>query len=256
MTKALTTKKDKSLSWVGLGKMMTGELGEREKQILAFTAEAYQLPLSAINLLGGMPYLNKEASAIFLKRYGGSGYSVTCERVQIATKENEMYAIMVTHIKLKDGQEFDGLGEASPASIKLAAVKATPNMMAETRSFNRAIYKAFRGRVLIDLSKKLAIMNVPDDAKVAITQASQNSFEEMANQGDKQAPTSKTPDGKAVGLALDKIATLTTVEQVDEAIKKTMASEGISKTAKEIILGALKGRKEKLEGEKNANQIS
>lgn len=256
MTKELTTKKDKGLVWSGIGKVMSGQATDNERKMIAFVSEAYQVPPFAVNILGGQPYLNKEANAIFLKRYGGSNYSVTAERVQLATKENDMHAIMVTHIKLKDGQEFDGLGEASPASIKLAAVKATPNMMAETRSFNRAIYKAFRGRILVDLDKRLAIMNVPDDAKVAITQASQNSFEEMANEGEKQAPTSKTPDSKAVGLALDKIATLTTVEQVDEAIKKTMASDAISKTAKEIILGALKGKKESLEGVTNANQIS
>ncbi len=142
----------------------------------------FEVPLQGITILGGQPYINKTGWEI--KRFQKTP-KAHFEKIwhHLATP-TEKYAIVDVRLLDEKGQELgSATGEAAPENIKLAAVKLTLNMMAETRAKNRATSEALKGMVLTEAVRKMNEMvkkqKMTSQEAEIITEAARTSAEEI-----------------------------------------------------------------------------
>ena len=172
---------------------------QAERSLILNVAQAFEIPATCVNIMGGLPYINKDGLLFKLDEYESDEIvSLNTKMVQYATKPGER-AIAEGILTLKNGRSFNAIGEADEMSVKLAAVKMTPNMMAETRAQNRVIRRAIQARMLRDLYTKLGGKNNihSDQEKTIILNAVQSSAEEMTNKEAMDQVSRVAEEGKA-----------------------------------------------------------
>lgn len=213
-----------------------------EKQMILKVAEVFGVPAVCVNVMGGLPYINKDGLLFKLEDYESKQIvSLTSKAIQLATKKGEK-AIFETTLVLKNGRSFNATGEADEDSIKLAAVKMTPNQMAETRSQNRCIRKAIQAKMLRELYSKLGGKNAPVDPeeKQIIEQAVTSSAEEMTAPPKQVERKEKVENlfGKAIGM----IASCKDLIVLQDWENKIKTSKTYSEHQKIALLGAINGK--------------
>lgn len=173
-----------------------GSVTSKENQSLQAlcmaVSKVYGVPPLGVNTLAGQPYLNKEGRLYLLHdiRKGKEALKTSkTEYLQMSRTADEASICKVTLI-FKDGLEVEGIGEASNKSVKLDAVKNTLNMMAETRAFNRAIWKAIGGSIWDRVEINLKKQKIATDSLVAekLLDAGKVSYEEMEGQTKGKKP--------------------------------------------------------------------
>lgn len=210
-------------------------------------AQIYGVPSVGVNAMGGNPYLNKDGRLFLLSKYrqGKTAVkSVRSEFIQMSKSPQET-AIVKTIITFKDGIEIEGIGEANQANCKLDAVKQTLNMMAETRSLNRAIWKAIAFDVWNGISENLEKMKVSEDEKNKIINAGKVSYEEMQQPEAKPVFPTGTPDEELINQLKEKVdATNDVMVLMDYAQK--LSNGKSSKKVKETVAKYLQNKVAKL----------
>jgi hypothetical protein len=232
---------------------------EKERTLILNVAQAFEIPATCVNIMGGMPYINKDGLLFKLEEYESDEIvSLETKMVQYATKPGER-AIAEGVLTLKNGRHFNAIGEADEMSVKLAAVKMTPNMMAETRAQNRVIRKAIAARMLRNLYTKLGGKNnsYNEEEKEVITNAIQSSAEEMTNKDAmdrvKQAAdeattkvgTIKPTPEQIIKMSLDKIQAADNPFVLQDYRLKIERSDLYSTTQKKMLFGAIDGKLKK-----------
>lgn len=186
-TRAIVVKKEPTLQelvnmFAGSSALIQNDK-QTERALILRVAEAFEIPATCVNIMGGLPYINKDGLLFKLDEYESDEIlSLQTKMVQYATKPGER-AIAEGVLVLKNGRSFNAIGEADEMSVKLQAVKMTPNMMAETRAQNRVIRRAIQARMLRNLYTKLGGKNSAynEQEKEVITNAVVSSAEEMTN---------------------------------------------------------------------------
>jgi len=136
--------------------------------------------------MGGLPYINKDGLLFKLNEYEHSNVlGLTTKVIEYATKGGDR-AIMQAELTLKGDRKFNAIGEADEKSIKLSAVKQTPNMMAETRAQNRVIRRAIQAEMLRELYTKLGSKSAYNYQEKKIIENSVHSSAEEMNSADYQ----------------------------------------------------------------------
>lgn len=167
---------------------------EVEKTMVLKVAEAFGVPAICVGVQGGLPYINKDGLLFKLEEYHGAEIvSLTSKAVQYSLKKGERAIFETTLIiKTKNGERtFNAVGEADDDNVKLAAVKATPNLMAETRSQNRCIRRAIQAQMLADMFKNLGKSKIKPDEREIVETALSSSVEEMERPPVQSAPQAR-----------------------------------------------------------------
>lgn len=157
---------------------------QKEQEMIKIIAEIFDLPANAVNVMGGMPYINKDGLGIKVEYYEPNKVkSLTVEHLQLSTKPGER-AIAQATMTMKDGRVLQAIGEADDKSVKLEMVKQTPNMMAETRAKNRVKRELIGSRMLVDLmtkigNRKMGNQKMSEAEKELAARAVSSSAEEM-----------------------------------------------------------------------------
>jgi len=183
-TEVAVVKKEKTLAWGGnVPKIGVQEQNaEVVKQFCNQVAQIYGVPSVGVNAMGGQPYLNKDGRLFLLndiKKGPRRVKSMRTEFIQLSTGL-DVPSIAKRTIEFADGLVVEAIGEASKDSVKLAAVKATLNMMAETRATNRAIWQAISGDVMNRVAINLSQMNAPAYVQNIVNKAGTVSYEEVS----------------------------------------------------------------------------
>lgn len=148
-TKAVAKKSGKKLLWLGAQRLMAKPKNvqeEREKKIILLTAKVLNISPFGVNILGGLPYVNKLGLQQKTKQYC-SGVEFKYEWVKVSQDDADK-AICKCKLVNKGKDLTDWvLGECSPSSMKMGTLKGYQNHMAQTRARNRAILEAFGLRV-------------------------------------------------------------------------------------------------------------
>lgn len=146
--------------------------------LIMVACKVFELPPQGITVLGNAPYINKVGWKIKQKQLL-DGSVVKTLWVHHATPL-EKYAIVEAKVMDKDGKEVaSAIGEATEASIKLAAVKQTLNMMAETRAKNRALFDALVAPTYEKALEVMEQMKLSEETKRKIGEAAKVTAEEM-----------------------------------------------------------------------------
>lgn len=229
-----------------------------ERNLILRVAEAFEIPATCVNVMGGLPYINKDGLLFKLEEYNGSDIvSLTTKMVQYAIKGGDR-AIAEATLVLTGGRTFNAVGEADDRSIKLAAVKMTPNMMAETRAQNRVIRRAIAAKMLRDLYTKLGGKKgksiYDEQEKSFITNAVTSSAEEMSHVDSQikrqeiidQAPPPppaipKTKQG-LVTLSIEKIQQATDAPTLLRYRDRIAKSGLYNENQKKMLYGAIDGK--------------
>ncbi len=185
-TKAVAVKKEANMDWVSAQSIASTGRDDLKAQgaykMAMLASKVFEVPLQGITILGGQPYINKTGWEI--KRFQktpNAYFEKTWHHLAIPT---EKYAILDVRLFNEKGKEIgSATGEATPENIKLAAVKLTLNMMAETRAKNRATSEALKGMVLTEAVRKMNEMvkkqqMTLQEAEI-ITEAARTSAEEI-----------------------------------------------------------------------------
>lgn len=169
-------------------------------QMMNLATAVFKLPPQGITILANQPYINKVGWKIKMREYHTDKYRIKTEWKHFADP-NEQYAIVEAIIEVRDAkgnweEVSRAVGEATKTNIKLAAVKETLNMMAETRAKNRAMSDFIGARAIEDAVKTLSAMRnkneVSEEQAHVITEAAKVTAEEMP--GDKQETTTVNPN--------------------------------------------------------------
>ena len=148
------------------------------RNMLFLACQVFELPPQGVAILGGQPYINKVGWKV---KQGvlAADSRIETKWIHHATP-SEKYAIVEAYLLDKDGKELArAIGEATEANIKLAAVKQTLNMMAETRAKNRVLYDALIQKTLTSAMDKMQEMQLSKDTQDKIGNAAKSSAEEM-----------------------------------------------------------------------------
>jgi len=186
VTTEVAKKKEVDMSWASatnIANMQREDISAAgPKKMVMLASKVFELPVQGLTILGGQPYINKTGWSI--KRHQkleGSRFEIVWHH--LATP-NEKYAIVEAKLLDKDGNVIgQAIGEATEANIKLAAVKQTLNMMAETRAKNRAMSDALTGKIYVEAVEKMNEMikqqKMTDHEANAIGEAARTTAEEM-----------------------------------------------------------------------------
>jgi len=224
---------------------------EVANQMMNLATAVFKLPPQGITILANQPYINKVGWKIKMREYHADKYRIKTEWKHFADP-NEQYAIVEAIIEVKDAKgNWDeaarAVGEATKTNIKLAAVKETLNMMAETRAKNRAMSDFIGARAIEDAVKMLSDMRkknqVSDEEAHVITEAAKVTAEEMPSQQETKTvnPNAFSFIGKlkfelfkrgikTAREAIDYVnkttdAQLASFEEVDESLAKVVLVE-------------------------------
>lgn len=237
MTKAIA-KIPKKLSWGGL---IPRPANTQEAGISMFcnqVAKIYGVPSMGVNAMGNQPYLNKDGRLYLLNalRKGRAAVkAIRKEFIQLSKSLDEA-AIVKTTIVFQNGVEVEAIGEASKDSVKLDAVKKTLNMMAETRSLNRAIWQAIAGDVWERVDQNLAKADMSESQRIKVAQAGQVSYEEVQGQTE-VIRVIKTEKSDPVILAEEFIAGARSDKSLKTAAEKIKNSPDFSEENRKYLLG-------------------
>lgn len=251
----------RELAWSNASDIMANNREDLKAQVaqnmMQLATVVFELPPQGVTILANQPYINKMGWRIKGRQYHQDNYRLVTKWHHFADP-NEKYAICEAIVEVKEKElwveKARAIGEASPANTKLQAVKETPNMMAETRAKNRAMFEFIGARTIADAVKKLTLMKskqeVSDDQVLSITQAANVSAEEM------NAPETKTVEPAKVFSFKEKLkvemfkrgiktgrdaiefvnnvtdAQLSTFDEVDEQLAKVVLAEVIKKPIK------------------------
>jgi len=224
-------------------------------KLLLLVAKVFDLPATCVNIMGGLPYINKDGLLYKLNEYENANIvSLQSKIIQLAGKAGERAIIESTLIlKDKNGKEriFNAIGEADNASVKLEAVRATPNMMAETRSVNRVIGKAIKARMLKDMYVALGrAKGVGDDERMVIQSAIQTTAEEM-NVSPSKLPVVKMSKDTVIKQLLEKINAENNQSLLSEYYQKITTSMSFEIGEKSILIKAIANRRKFLNAKDN-----
>jgi len=159
-------------------------------QMMNLATAVFKLPPQGITILANQPYINKIGWKIKMREYHADKYRIKTEWKHFADP-NEQYAIVEAIIEVRDAkgnweEVSRAVGEATKTNIKLAAVRETLNMMAETRAKNRAMSDFIGARAIEDAVKTLSDMRkknqVSEEQSHVITEAAKVTAEEMPSQ--------------------------------------------------------------------------
>jgi len=159
-------------------------------QMMNLATAVFKLPPQGITILANQPYINKVGWKIKMREYHADKYRIKTEWKHFADP-NEQYAIVEAIIEVRDAkgnweEVSRAVGEATKTNIKLAAVRETLNMMAETRAKNRAMSDFIGARAIEDAVKTLSDMRkknqVSEEQSHVITEAAKVTAEEMPSQ--------------------------------------------------------------------------
>lgn len=184
----------KEMIWSGASQIMASGREDIKtavaQQMMNLATAVFKLPPQGITILANQPYINKVGWKIKMREYHTDKYRIKTEWKHFADP-NEQYAIVEAIIELRDAkgnweEVSRAVGEATKTNIKLAAVKETLNMMAETRAKNRAMSDFIGARAIEDAVKMLGDMRkknqVSDEQAHVITEAAKVTAEEMPAQ--------------------------------------------------------------------------
>lgn len=247
---ALAIQKEKSsLQWGG--NLPSVRNNEEDAQKLAQfcnqVAQVYGVPSLGVNAMGGNPYLNKDGRLYLLNelRTGKTGIkAIRKDFLQMSTAPDVPAIIKVTLV-FRDGHEVEAIGEASKESVKLAAVKATLNMMAETRGLNRAIWQEIGGDVWNRVAKNLKRSQLDEEEKARIVHAGSVSFEEMDGKERPAKPVATSAE-KLVEMAVKAINNSKDVEQIEKIRLDAQGSDKINVVQKKQIADVALARLEQV----------
>lgn len=223
---------------------------QAERNLILRVAEAFEIPATCVNIMAGLPYINKDGLLFKLEEYEGENIlSLQTKMVQYSIKPGEK-AIAEGVLTLKNDRLFTAVGEADERSVKLAAVKMTPNMMAETRAQNRVIRRAIQARMLRNLYTKLGGQNstYDENEKEIITNAINSSAEEMTNKEitDKvseiasgQNKEAKPSPDKVIEISIQKINEATDPFVLQDYKTKIERSDIYSTNQKKMLYGII-----------------
>lgn len=239
---ALAVKSEQALAWGG----SIPKVGEREENQAVLTnfcnqvSKIYGVPSLGVNAMGGNPYLNKDGRLYLLNdlREGKNGLkAIRKEFLQMSRSIDEAAIIKVTLV-FKDGHEVEAIGEASKESVKLAAVKQTLNMMAETRGLNRAIWQEIGGDVWKRVAANLKKSKLDEEEKARVVQAGSVSFEEMQQPTTRVTRPQASSSEQLVDMALKSIAKCTDSDVLERIRLDAQGSEKIDSAQKQRIADA------------------
>jgi hypothetical protein len=247
-TKSLMTRKQRDLvkMFAGSADLLRSDKPD-ERQMILLVAKVFGLPTVCINIMGGLPYINKDGLAYKLNEYEGKNIvSLISKGIQYAGKPGER-AIFESTLTLKDAagrvRTFTATGEADAASVKLEAVKATPNMMAETRSVNRVINKAIKARILKDMFVALGTAKgVKDDDRIIIEGTVQTTAEEMNVKPSQQRPSGNVD---VMATSLQKIAETNDPTLLTQFYEKITKGNFYTVAQKSILIKAIAEQRKK-----------
>ena len=199
-----TSKPQKEMVWSNASQIMTSSREDIKtavaQQMMNLATAVFKLPPQGITILANQPYLNKIGWQMKKREYYKENVRTKVNWHHLATP-NEKYAICEAVIETKNEKtgeweyQASATGEASPTSIKLAAVKETLNMMAETRAKNRATSDFIGARTLEDAVKTLNAMRekkeVTEEQAHVITEAARVTAEEMGGNETKTVDSQK-----------------------------------------------------------------
>jgi hypothetical protein len=252
----------KEMIWSGASQIMASGREDIKtvvaNQMMNLATAVFKLPPQGITILANQPYINKVGWKMKMREYYQDKNRIKTKWHHYADP-NEQYAICEAIIEIKDAkgnweEMATATGEASKTNIKLAMVKETLNMMAETRAKNRAMSDFIGARTLEDAVKTLNAMRakkeVTDDEANVITEAAKVTAEEMPN-----IQETKTVNANAFSFiekmkvemfkrgittardaieAVNKItdAQLSSMNEVDESLAKVVLTEIIKRPLK------------------------
>jgi hypothetical protein len=249
-TKSLVSKKERDLvkMFAGSADLVRSDKSE-ERSMILLVAKVFGLPAMCINIMGGLPYINKDGLGYKLNEYEGKNIiSLVSEGIQYSKVPGEraIFKSILTLKSVSGGERvFTATGEADAASVKLDAVKATPNMMAETRSVNRVISKAIKPRILKEMYIALGkAKGVNDEDKIIIEGAVQTSAEEMNVNPTKYHKQDLTSQ-QAVEITLATIKKTNDAEQLTDYYEKIDKSKLYNEAQKKILIGAIAEQRKK-----------
>ena len=245
----------RKLTWGGvMPKVGANEKNEIELQKFCnLVSQVYGVPSTGVNAMGGQPYLNKNGRLFLLGdiKKGKIGLKKTKkEFIQMSTGADVPAIVKVTLI-FKDGLEVEAIGEASKQSVKLEAVKATLNMMAETRAMNRAIWEAVSYETMVRIAERLEAMKIPENQKAKIINAGATTYEEMQRPDERVEATvntpTKTPVDKIIKMTVTAIREAKDVETLIKIDERAKVSKAISQEDKEMIHSLISAKVTELE---------
>jgi len=196
-TKAVVKKEENKPAWESMTTIMSKSRDDVRAagayRTLMLSSKAFEIPPQGINIMGDQPYINKVGWKY--KMYEKLPKAVIeTEWIHYATP-SEKWAIVKAVVKVGEETVGSAIGEATEMNIKLAAVKQTLNMMAETRAKNRAMYDALIGVVFKEAMKNIEAMrkkdNLTEEEVLKIQDAAKVTAEEMDMREQKVAPTAK-----------------------------------------------------------------
>lgn len=209
-------------------------------------AEVYGVPSLGVNAMGSNPYLNKDGRLYLLHDLRkGSEQGVKAIRtnyLQLSTAPDIMSVAKVT-IEFFDGHEVEGIGEASQQNVKLAAVKQTLNMMAETRALNRAIWKEIAGDVWNRVAQNLKQADMPKEDAERVKNAGRVSYEEM--DGNQEPQINNAEAERQLRAFINQCKDVGTLIDYAEKLKD---SPLYSQTFKDEMLGIINSKVSELGG--------
>jgi hypothetical protein len=235
---------NRRLAW---GNTLTKPQTFNDDQVNKFIASVsiiYGVPTMGFTMQGDKPYLNKDGRLFLLHdfRKGKQGIKAIRTEFLQMSKSKEEASICKCTIVFHDGHEIEGIGEASFASVSLAKVQTTLNMMAETRALNRAIWKEIAGDTWDRVAKNIAkIKGMSEEEKAAVMDAGKVSAEEM-NQPDHNAepPIASSPADLEANLrrTVENCTNPDTLIEIDEKLQKSpLYSAKFKKEMKTLISG-------------------
>lgn len=175
--------------WESAGSLMNANREDAKTAIasnmLHLATQVFSVPPQGVTILANQPYINKVGWKVKMHEYFKDDYRIITKWNHMATPD-EQYAIVeaIVEVRGRPTKETGGLmgaweeraraiGEATPANIKLQAVKMTLNMMAETRAKNRAMFDIAGARTMEDAVKNIEKMKkgkeiTPQQAEVIV----------------------------------------------------------------------------------------
>jgi len=166
-TRAIATK-NKDLIWAGATTLLN-QSQSKEKQAVLIASEMLNVSTLGVNILGGLPYINKLGRKQKLELYGNRKEKVIYKWLQVA-KDDVEKAICQACIIDEKGKELSAwvIGECSPASFRMSTLKGYQNHMAQTRAHNRVIEEHYGVKIHEEFLESLGKRNQKGKAVVMI----------------------------------------------------------------------------------------
>lgn len=196
MTKKVIQKKpneSKKAMWLGAQRLMEkpqqGTKEEKERKLILLTSRVLGVSPFGVNILGGLPYINKLGLAQKAQQYD-SKVQFRYEWVNLAKDDTEK-AICKCKIVSGDKELTDWIvGECSPSTQKMGTLKGYQNHMAQTRAKNRAIHEVFGVKIHEEMMENIdaiykwtnATEEQKDAVKMQLGGAASTSAEEIATE--------------------------------------------------------------------------